>query len=224
MTTYNILCTGNPKKKTVAYALGCDHVSLSSGWDFTELVTMERFRTNIINYNVFVNSSYIGLGVQLALMNIAYQAWMQKNIRGHIITIGTTLEYSSDESQYAIDKRSLKQRSLELSDQTGITGVKSTYLILGGIAAVSAGTAMKQFGSAVSSSTKSKPIASATGGAMPSSSVSSKASGSSYQYGGSSYATQSVRLMVDLTGSITATQTGYSINKSLETTLRVTGR
>lgn len=100
----------------------------------------------------------------------------------------------------------------------------ATELILGGIAAVSAGTAMKQFGSAVSSSTKSKPIASATGGAMPSSSVSSKASGSSYQYGGSSYATQSVRLMVDLTGSITATQTGYSINKSLETTLRVTGR
>jgi tape measure domain-containing protein len=100
----------------------------------------------------------------------------------------------------------------------------ATELILGGIAAVSAGTAMKQFGSAVSSSVKSKPIPSATGGAMPSTSVSSKASGSSYQYGGSSYATQSVRLMVDLTGSITATQSGYSINKSLETTLRVTGR
>jgi hypothetical protein len=100
----------------------------------------------------------------------------------------------------------------------------ATELILGGIAAVSAGTAMKQFGSAVSSSVKSKPIPSATGGTMPSTSVSSKASGSSYQYGGSSYATQSVRLMVDLTGSITATQSGYSINKSLETTLRVTGR
>lgn len=100
----------------------------------------------------------------------------------------------------------------------------ATELILGGIAAVSAGTAMKQFGSAVSSSMKSKPIPSATGGSMSTPSVSSKVSGSSYQYGGSSYATQSVRLMVDLTGSITATQTGYSINKSLETTLRVTGR
>ena len=100
----------------------------------------------------------------------------------------------------------------------------ATELILGGIAAVSAGTAMKQFGSAVSSSMKSKQIPSVTGGSMSTPSVSSKASGSSYQYGGSSYATQSVRLMVDLTGSITATQTGYSINKSLETTLRVTGR
>ena len=54
--------------------------------------------------------------------------------------------------------------------------------------------------------------------------LSGMASGSSYNYGGASYSSQSVRLMVDLTGSITATQTGYSINKSLETTLRVTGR
>ena len=100
----------------------------------------------------------------------------------------------------------------------------ATELILGGISAVAAGTAMKQFGSAVSSSMNSKAIPSATGGSMSTPSVSSKASGSSYQYGGSSYATQSIRLMVDLTGSITATQTGYSINKSLETTLRVTGR
>lgn len=100
----------------------------------------------------------------------------------------------------------------------------ATELILGGISAVAAGTAMKQFGSAVSSSMNSKAMPSVAAGGMPSTSVASKASGSSYQYGGSSYATQSVRLMVDLTGSITATQTGYSINKSLETTLRVTGR
>jgi tape measure domain-containing protein len=100
----------------------------------------------------------------------------------------------------------------------------ATELILGGISAVAAGTAMKQFGSAVSSSMNSKAIPSVSAGGMPSTSVANKASGSSYQYGGSSYATQSIRLMVDLTGSITATQTGYSINKSLETTLRVTGR
>ena len=130
-----IFCTGNPKRQTVAYSLQdrCDYASQSTGWNFTDPLTLERFRTNILNYNVFVNSSYIGVGVQLALMNITYQEWMRENIRGHIITIGTTLEYSSDTSQYAIDKRALKQRSLELSDQTGITGVKSTYLILGGI-------------------------------------------------------------------------------------------
>ena len=55
-------------------------------------------------------------------------------------------------------------------------------------------------------------------------SVAQKASGSNYAYGGSSYSAQTVRLAIDLTGSITSTQTGYQINKSLETVLRVTGR
>ncbi len=97
---------------------------------------------------------------------------------------------------------------------------EGTNLIAGGLIAIASGTAMKQLGSSISTSQQVRT----SGGAMATPSVASKASGSSYQYGGSSYATQSLRLMVDLTGSITATQTGYSINKSLETTLRVTGR
>jgi hypothetical protein len=97
---------------------------------------------------------------------------------------------------------------------------KGTTLIASGLVAIATGTAMKQLGSSISTSQQART----SGGAMATPSIASKASGSSYQYGGSSYATQSLRLMVDLTGSITATQTGYSINKSLETTLRVTGR
>ena len=93
--------------------------------------------------------------------------------------------------------------------------------IAGGMAAVAVGSAMKALSGKVSD-TMSKTKNPNTSGAI--SSVSSKASGSSYQYGGSSYASQSIRMMVDLTGSITATPTGYSINKSFETTLRVTGR
>lgn len=95
-----------------------------------------------------------------------------------------------------------------------------------GILAVAVGTALKavsgkmsEASSAMSSVSKAKGGSLASGG-----SVASKASGSSYSYGGSSYSTQSIRLAIDLTGAITATQTGYQINKSLETTLRVTGR
>jgi tape measure domain-containing protein len=94
--------------------------------------------------------------------------------------------------------------------------------IAGGMAAVAVGSAMKALSGKVSDSMSKTNMPSKSGSTA--SSVSSKASGASYQYGGASYSTQSVRLMVDLTGSITATQTGYSINKSLETTLRVTGR
>jgi tape measure domain-containing protein len=93
-------------------------------------------------------------------------------------------------------------------------------LVAIGLGAIVAGYALK--GSASKAKTGSGTSASAPNMKMPS--VASKASGASYQYGGSTYAAQSMRLMIDLTGSITATQTGYSINKSFETTLRVTGR
>jgi tape measure domain-containing protein len=94
--------------------------------------------------------------------------------------------------------------------------------IAGGMAAVAVGSAMKALSGKVSDSMSKTKMPGKSGSTA--SSVASRASGASYQYGGASYSTQSVRLMVDLTGSITATQTGYSINKSLETTLRVTGR
>jgi hypothetical protein len=90
-------------------------------------------------------------------------------------------------------------------------------LVAVGLGAIVAGYALK--GSASKAKTG---MGTAPSTKMPS--VASKASGASYQYGGASYAAQTVRLSIDLTGAITATQTGYSINKSFETTLRVTGR
>jgi len=98
-------------------------------------------------------------------------------------------------------------------------GISGGPAIAIGLAAVAAGTAIKSFASQDAKNSKVIPTGMGT-----SPSVSSKASGSTYAYGGSSYSTQSMKLSIDLTGSITATQTGYAINKSLETTLRVTGR
>lgn len=133
-----LFCTGNPKKKTVAYALGrnrgdCDTASLSSGWDFKSTASLDKFESTIVDYDVFINSAWIAPGVQIMLMDIAFRAWMANATIGHIINIGTTLENTIDQSEYACDKRKLRRCSLELSDQTGITGVKTTHLILGGI-------------------------------------------------------------------------------------------
>jgi hypothetical protein len=90
--------------------------------------------------------------------------------------------------------------------------------LAGGLAMIAVGGLLKGTASAMG---KAKTAgAPTTGGAT----MSQKASGSNYSYGGGSFPTQTMRLLVDLTGSITATQTGYSINKSFETTLRVTGR
>lgn len=128
-----IFCTGNPQKRSIAYSLDCDHASLSSGWDFFNTDSLEKFRSLIINYDVFVNSSYIGPDVQLNLLNLVIDVWQEHNIKGHIINIGTTLENNPDDSQYCQDKLKLRKRSLDLSDETGITGIKTTYIVLGGI-------------------------------------------------------------------------------------------
>jgi hypothetical protein len=129
-----IFCTGNPARKTIAYALAAEqNASLSLGWDFTEPNTIIRFSKDIQQYNVFVNSAFIAPGVQEILMNACHAAWMELNIKGHIINIGTTLENTNDDSNYTRSKQKLKQQSLKLNDETGISGVKTSYIVLGGI-------------------------------------------------------------------------------------------
>lgn len=129
-----IFCTGNPERKTIAYALNADlSASLSSGWDFTSEHSIERFKQTILEYSVFVNSAFVDSGVQQKLMNVCYQEWMKNNVRGHIVNIGTTLENTDDDGSYAQSKRELKQQSLIFNEQTGISGVKTTYIVLGGL-------------------------------------------------------------------------------------------
>jgi NAD(P)-dependent dehydrogenase (short-subunit alcohol dehydrogenase family) len=133
-----IFCTGNINKHTIAYGLTNLYpktmsASLTSGWDFTKPGTIERLKIEILNYNIFVNSAYINKDTQLLLADVVYKQWMQENIRGHIFNIGTTLENTQDQSEYAGAKRELRKYSLKLSDETGITGVKVSYVCLGGV-------------------------------------------------------------------------------------------
>jgi hypothetical protein len=130
----NMFCTGNIARKTIAYALNPKQTaSLSSGWDFTKDESITRFAEVIQHYNVFVNSAYIAPGVQESLMNVCHNKWMRLDIKGHIINIGTTLENTTDTSDYNQSKKQLKMQSLKLSDETGISGVKTSYIILGGL-------------------------------------------------------------------------------------------
>lgn len=129
-----MFCTGNPKRKTVAYAVEPDkHASLSSGYDFKTEKSIAKFADEIEDYTVFVNSAYIAPWVQQRLMHTCYSRWMQKDIKGHIVNIGTTLENTDDDSDYNQSKQKLRKQSLQLSDNTGISGIKTTYVVLGGI-------------------------------------------------------------------------------------------
>lgn len=129
-----IFCTGNIERKTVAYGLSPDYTaSLSTGWDFTNSDSLNKFQDVITEYNVFVNSAFIAPGVQQDLLNRCHSTWTRSDIKGHIINIGTTLENTDDTSIYAESKRKLRKQSLLYSDQTGLYNIKTTYIILGGI-------------------------------------------------------------------------------------------
>jgi NAD(P)-dependent dehydrogenase (short-subunit alcohol dehydrogenase family) len=139
-TIMNMLCTGNPDHITVASAVKqyfpmANFASRATGYDFTLPEIDELFKKTIIDYNVFINSSYIQAGIQLKLLNMAVSKWMEADVKGHIINIGTTAEWDSSPkySEYVQSKQELRHRSLALNNETGITGVKTTHIIVGGV-------------------------------------------------------------------------------------------
>lgn len=132
-----IFCTGNLNRKTIAYGLSqlgtVDTGSISTGWDFKNEDTLQRLRKKILDYNVFVNSAFIDINTQETLCDLVYAVWTEYNIRGHIFNLGTTLENTDDMSPYAQSKRKLREYTLTLSENTGYTGVKFSYLVIGGV-------------------------------------------------------------------------------------------
>lgn len=136
------LCTGNPNRHTLAWAASqkwpeTECISRSSGWNLLmdNHADISKFQNKILDHNVFINSSYIGPNVQKQLLELTVNKWMERDIKGHVFTIGTTAEWNPDlyNQSYVTSKIDLRRRCLEVNDQTGITGVKSTYIILGGV-------------------------------------------------------------------------------------------
>ncbi len=141
-----ILCTGNPAHQTVASAVqkqfdNVDFASRATGYDlrFWDPGSEQFFRDRIKNYKVFINSSFICGGGQSALLEATWQEWSQNGIKGHIINIGSFSEFlgvtdpqvdNHVYGTYSIQKRALRDRSLQLNNKQGI---RCSHLIVGGI-------------------------------------------------------------------------------------------
>lgn len=139
-----ILCSGNPAHNTVASGVNnvfdnCDFASRATGYDlrFWDPATEDHFRKNIVNYDVFINSSFICDGAQFRLLETCHSEWSTNGIKGHIINIGSSSEFLSTESntdlnfgKYSIQKRALRDRSLQLSN---VNNIRTTHVTLGGI-------------------------------------------------------------------------------------------
>lgn len=138
-----ILCTGNPADPTVASAIKklfpqADFASRSTGYDlrFWDPGSEDHFKQKILNYNIFINSSFICDNGQLALLETAHSVWSQQQIKGHIFNIGSVAEHLGIHvadnlyARYSIQKRSLRDRSLQLN---GKNGIKTTHITAGGL-------------------------------------------------------------------------------------------
>ena len=141
-----ILCTGNPSHATIASAIQqkfpqAKFASRSTGYDlrFWDVGSEDFFRNQIKNYNVFINSSFICGGGQLALLETTWQEWAKFGIQGHIINIGSTAEFLGVTDPqvndhvygiYSIQKRALRDRSLQLNNKKGI---KTSHILAGGL-------------------------------------------------------------------------------------------
>lgn len=135
-----MLCTGNPAHGTVASAVKkiwptADFASRSTGYDlrFWDLGSEHYFREQIKKYDTFINSSFICGGGQLALLEASFEEWSMLGIRGTIVNIGSSAEWLGTDSQwgvYSIQKRALRDRSLQLNGKKGITTV---HIVAGGL-------------------------------------------------------------------------------------------
>lgn len=135
-----MLCTGNPTHATVASAVQrlwpeADFASRATGYDlrFWDPGSEAVFRSRIGNYDVFVNSSFICGGGQLALLETTVQEWQRLGQTGWIINIGSSAEWLGSDSRwgvYSIQKRALRDRSLQLHGQNGM---RTTHITAGGL-------------------------------------------------------------------------------------------
>lgn len=127
-----ILCTGNPKDGIAcslkAVCPDTMFISRSNGYDLTTQIGLNKFKSLLPNYNVFINHSQLYGDLQRQLLTIVSQAWT----RGHVINIGSVLEFKKwefIEPTAAEEKRKLRDLSLELSSEH----FKTTHLIVGGL-------------------------------------------------------------------------------------------
>lgn len=133
MKNYKIICTGNPNRAyTIANSVkkffpNTTFIHRSNGFDLTTDTGLELFSQQLVNYNVFLNCSYIAPGVQENLLNIVDKIWDQ----GRVFNIGSFVEFKTvhlDDQDYIDSKKKFKDRSLLLySDK-----FKTTYITVDG--------------------------------------------------------------------------------------------
>lgn len=128
-----IICTGNTFAPSITHYLDqlypdITFVSRTTGFDLSTQEGLDKFKSILPYYNVFINHSQLMPGVQETLLKYAHEVWKY----GHVINIGSILEFDKWEwfdPESAVDKRALRDLSLSLSSEN----FKTTHIIIGGL-------------------------------------------------------------------------------------------
>jgi hypothetical protein len=129
---YKVLCTGNPNirgiSKSVKQAFpNAEFISKSKGFDFTTEDGIGKLKDILKNYDVIINSSYVGSWVQHKILEAANEV----NFKGHIFSIGSMAEFkqfSHYRPDYSKEKQQLRDRSVQLMN----IDFKTTHVIVSG--------------------------------------------------------------------------------------------
>ena len=118
-----ILCTGNPdstSKQTIANGVQqvfpeADFAHPGTGYDlkFSTPGSINFFKNQIVNYDVFLNCSYIKQYDQLMFV---YHSFLHCKKPNYVINIGSSMEYESvhtEHWQYRLDKLTLRDTSMK---------------------------------------------------------------------------------------------------------------
>jgi hypothetical protein len=129
---FKILCTGNPEHIGIAMEIkklfpNARFVSRVNGHDLATIEGLDKLRSIVKNYNVFINNAYVAYGIQKTLVSIIREEWQT----GHVFNIGSIDEYEkwlpADIGIYE-EANSLKNLGLSITDEN----FKVTHVTVGG--------------------------------------------------------------------------------------------
>lgn len=140
-----ILCTGHPLKRLAASLAKqpfelIDFASRETnpGFDLKEQRDRERLAELSLNYDVFINNSFIDDFVQVYLAKEVWTLWMSRSKAGQILNLGSAVEdlVRPDNRLYSIGKKALRDYStnLNLFSLWHDSKIKVSHISFGGIA------------------------------------------------------------------------------------------
>jgi len=129
---FKILCTGNPEHIGIAMEIkklfpDTTFVSRTNGYDLKTDEGLDKLRSIVKNYNVFINNAHVSRGSQLKILKLVSEEWDV----GHIFNIGSINEYKkwlpADLDIYE-EVNEFKELGLTLTDEH----FKVTHVTVGG--------------------------------------------------------------------------------------------